>query len=89
MSEQRHKAFSTLEGREVNGYTIQILEAGEWGVRVQLTKQRRTPIVFTVEAAEHKFEMTAVLNDLGQELAKLTREAELGPKGEHSAILRY
>lgn len=86
---ERHQAFSTLEGREVNGYTIQILEAGEWGVRAQLTKQYRTPIAFTVEAAEHKFEMTAVLNALRQELSKLTQEAELGPKGAHSAIFPY
>lgn len=89
MSQQLHKAFSTLHGREVNGYTVQILKAGDWGVSGELTKPSRTPIPFEVSAAEHQFEVPAVINDLGQELMKLTRDAELGPKGDRSGHFTY
>lgn len=89
MSEQPHKAFKTLHGHEVNGYTVEILEYGNWGVSAQLVRPSRTPIAFRVEAAEYKFEMPSVLNDLRLELTKLTKEAEFGPRGEHSATFPY
>ena len=86
---QQHKALSTLHGREVNGYTIQILEAGDWGVRGELTKQSRNSIPFTVTADEHQFEVTAVLNDMFSEFVEAINAALLGPRGSHSLKLQY
>jgi N-acetylated-alpha-linked acidic dipeptidase len=84
-----HKAFLTLHGREVSGYTIQVLEAGDWGITGELTKQSRNPIPFTVTADEHQFEVTVVLNDMFRDLGEAIRDAERGAKGAHAVRLRY
>jgi len=79
MHQRTHKAYLTLQGREVDGYTVQISEAGEWGVSGHLVKASRTPLDFSIEATEHQFEVTAVLQDISRAFHEYVQRNELAP----------
>jgi len=79
MQPRMHKAYLTLQGHEVDGYTIQIGDAGDWGVSGQLVKMSRSPLHFSIHGTEDQFEVTAVRQDIFRAFREHIQRNELAP----------
>lgn len=82
-----HLAYSTIDGQQVEGYTVHVTHASAERVEGELLRQSRTALGFIIRADERQFAVPAAITDIRRDFAEYIRQNALSPGSSRLTLL--